>query len=208
MKVIEHREEKWAFSFVEISPDEKKENLPIIIQLHGAGEVGNGKEELQKVEVHGFSKLFRSEEKDCILIMPQCPRGTFWCAKIESLLLFIEEIIEEYKVDKSRVYLTGISMGGFGTWFTAMAKPSLFAAIAPVCGGGMPWNAGSLDMPVFTIHGLSDSTVSPVLSEQMVEALESLGRDVTYVRLEGVGHNAWDYTYDNDLYHWLLSKKR
>ena len=205
---IEHREEKFPFKFVEYSPETVKGKLPIIIQLHGAGERGEGKEDLKRVDIHGFSKLMADNEYECIFVMPQCPSDTFWAAKVESIVKFVELVTEEFDADPARVYLTGLSMGGFGTWFTAMAKPELFAAIAPVCGGGMPWNAGVLDMPVWAFHGASDTVVLPRYSDDMVEKLVSLGKDVTYTKVENVGHNVWENAYNNQLIEWFLSKKR
>ncbi len=137
MNRIEHREEKWVFPFVEYSCENKTEKLPLVIQLHGAGERGNGKEDLEKVDVHGFSKYLKNAERNCIVVMPQCPADAFWAARVESIIKFIGQLTDEFNVDEDRVYLTGLSMGGYGTWYTAMARPDLFAAIAPVCGGGI-----------------------------------------------------------------------
>ena len=89
-----------------------------------------------------------------------------------------------------------------------MAHPHLFAAIAPICGGGMAWNAASLTMPVWAFHGAIDNVVSPMHSDEMVEALKKEGKDVTYTRLDGVGHNSWIYAYNDALIDWFLSKKR
>ena len=180
---------------------------PLIVQLHGAGERGNGTD-VEKVEVHGFANCLKDVERDCVVVMPQCPATTFWAARVESIVRFIEQVIQEYDIDKDRVYLTGLSMGGFGTWYTAMARPDLFAAIAPVCGGGMPWNAGVLNMPVWAFHGAEDDVVNPRNSDEMVEALKAQGKEVAYTRLEGVGHNAWTYAYNETLLDWLLGKKR
>ncbi len=208
MKRIEHRDAKWKFPFIEYSCGEKSEKMPLIIQLHGAGERGYGKEDLEKVDVHGFSKCLKDSEHNCIVIMPQCPVDTFWAAKVESIIEFVVQLINEYKVDEDRVYLTGLSMGGYGTWFTAMARPDLFAAIAPVCGGGMAWNAGVLKMPIWAFHGADDTTVTPIQTDEMVSKLKELNHDVTYTRIDGVGHNVWENAYNNELLEWLLSKKR
>jgi predicted peptidase len=89
-----------------------------------------------------------------------------------------------------------------------MARPDLFAAIAPICGGGMAWNAEVLNMPIRVFHGAEDAVVAPFHSDNMVEKLRELGKDVSYTRLEGVGHNAWDYAYSDELIRWMLSKKR
>lgn len=207
MNRIEHRESNWAFPFIEYSCEKTDKKLPLILCLHGAGERGHG-EDLSKVETHGFLQLFKNVDFEGILIMPQCPEDTFWAACVESILKFIDQLKEAYPIDEDRIYLTGLSMGGYGTWYTAMAKPSLFAAIAPVCGGGMAWNAGVLSMPVWAFHGAEDSVVNIRNTEEMVESLQARGKDVTYTRLKGVGHNAWDYAYNEDLLNWLLSKKR
>lgn len=208
MNRIEHREDKWMFPFVEYSNITSDKKMPLIVQLHGAGERGNGKDDLGKVDVNGFSKTIKDKDAECIVIMPQCPLNTFWAAKVESIIKFIEQLIKEYNVDEDRVYLTGLSMGGYGTWFTAMARPDLFAAIAPVCGGGMAWNAEVLKMPIWTFHGAEDPVVSPYQTDEMVAKLRKVNSDVTYTRIDGVGHNVWENAYNEKLLEWLLVKKR
>ena len=208
MKRFEYRGDEWEFPFVAYLEEAKNEKVPLIVQLHGAGERGNGREDLEKVDVHGFSKYLKDAEHNCIVIMPQCPADTFWAARVESIVKFIEHLIKEFNVDEDRVYLTGLSMGGYGTWFTAMARPDLFAAIAPVCGGGMAWNAGVLKMPIWAFHGASDTIVTPIQTDEMVSKLKELNYDVTYTRIDGVGHNVWENAYNKDLLEWLLSKKR
>ena len=206
MNRVEHREEKWIFPFVEYSCDVKDRDLPLIIQLHGAGERGCGKEDLKLVDVHGFSKLLEKKDYECTVIMPQCPADSFWAARVESILSCVEQLTEEFNVDKNKIFLTGLSMGGYGTWFSAMAKPELFAAIAPVCGGGMAWNAGVLKMPIWAWHGAEDSVVSPVQSDDMVEKLIEAKADVKYSKIDGVGHNVWENAYTEELMEWFLSK--
>lgn len=208
MKRIEHRDEKWAFFFVEYCPENEAEKLPLIIQLHGAGERGNGCEQLERVDVNGFSKYIADKDIKCRFIMPQCPEQTFWAAHVESIVKFVEMLEQEFSVDEDKVYLTGLSMGGYGTWYTAMERPDLFAAIAPVCGGGMAWNAEVLNMPVWAFHGVQDPIVSVTQSDEMVAKLKELNCDVTYQRMEGVEHNVWEYAYNEKLLDWLLSKKR
>ena len=199
----EHREDKWLFPFVEYSPTHKSGALPLIIQLHGAGERGDGSN-LSLVDVHGFSKVITDKEIPCIFVMPQCPAESFWAARVESIITFIGQLVEEFHVDADKIYLTGLSMGGYGTWYTAMARPDLFSAIAPVCGGGMAWNAGVLKMPIWAFHGSCDTVVSPTQSDEMVEKLKAVGADVCYSRVEGVGHNVWEHAYNEELLSWLL----
>ena len=204
----EHRNEKFIFPFVEYAPKNKREGMPLIIQLHGAGERGDTPEELVLVDKHGFSKVIPDKEIDAIFVMPQCPKNTFWAARVESIIKFIETVIDEYKADRDRIYLVGLSMGGYGTWYTAMARPDLFAAIAPVCGGGMAWNASTLTMPVWAFHGALDKTVSPIQSKEMVDKLEALGRDVKFTVFENEGHSIQTFAMTEELIEWFLSKKK
>ena len=209
MKRTEHRGEQWIFPFVEYSPENSDKKLPLVIQLHGAGERGNGsEEELSKVDIHGFSNIMEGNEYECIFIMPQCPKTTFWAARVESIHKFIDSIIEKYNVDEDRVYLTGLSMGGFGTWNVAMDSPKRFAAIAPVCGGGMAWNMGVLKMPIWMFHGENDGVVSPTNSDEIAKKLESIGADYKYTKVPDVAHDVWKVAYTKELLEWLLSKKR
>lgn len=204
----EHRESTFSFPFVAYTPENTEKKLPLILQLHGAGERGSGQDDLKLVDVHGFSKLLDEKDYPCIVVMPQCPADSFWAARVESILMLIDQLKEHFCIDEDQIYLTGLSMGGFGTWYTAMAKPEIFAAIAPVCGGGMPWNATVLNMPVWAFHGAEDSVVSPNHSDEMVARLKEAGKDVTYTRMDGVGHNVWIYAYTDDLMQWLLSKHK
>ncbi len=207
MKRIEHRESHWAFPFVEYVSESASGPLPLILQLHGAGERGDGSN-LDPVDVNGFSAMVKDADYPCRIIMPQCPADSFWAARVESIERFVHQLIEGFDTDEARVYMTGLSMGGFGTWFTAMAFPHLFAAIAPVCGGGMAWNAGTLTMPIWAFHGAQDDVVSVAHSDMMVEALQANGANVRYTRLDGVKHNAWTYAYTPQLMEWLLQQHK
>jgi len=209
MKIINQIHSEIGFPFIAYLPDNLSEHPALIIQLHGAGERGNGNTDLDKVLTHGFSHIVSDDTlKDCILVMPQCPQDSFWVAKIETLKRFIDQLVTIYSVDVNRIYLCGLSMGGFGTWYTAMAYPDLFAAIAPCCGGGMAWNAYTLKMPVWAFHGLDDTTVSPRHTTEMVENLRETNPNVKCDLYEGVGHHSWENAFTEPTLNWLLSHKK
>lgn len=209
MKIVREETGKSGFPYIAYIPENLSEHPGLCIQLHGAGERGNGGADTEKVLVHGFPKIANDDNlKDCILVMPQCPAESFWVARIESLKKFIDEMIAQFSVDTKRVYLCGLSMGGYGTWYTAEAYPDLFAAIAPCCGGGMAWIAPVLKMPIWTFHGMKDPTVSPNQTIEMVERLKPLNPNLKYTYFENVGHNSWDYAFTEETLQWLLSHKK
>ena len=209
MKIIRQEAGESIFPYIAYIPDNISPNPALLIQLHGAGERGNGGSDLDSVLIHGFSKIATDENlKDCILVMPQCPSGTFWVAKIESFRRFIDQLMEEFSSDPNRLYLCGLSMGGFGTWYTAMAYPSLFAALVPCCGGGMAWYASVLKMPIWAFHGLADDTVSPSQTMEMVEALRGKNENLKYNLFEGVGHNSWNNAFTEETLSWLLAQRK
>jgi predicted peptidase len=179
---------------------------PLMLFLHGAGERGS---DVNKVKVHGPPKIVE-QKKDFpfIVVSPQCPADSWW--RPMELMSLLDEIQKDYRVDADRVYLTGLSMGGFGTWELATQAPQRFAAIAPICGGGNPALARRIkDLPIWVFHGAADRTVPVARSEEMVEALKKAGSDVKFTKYEGVDHDSWTRTYANEeLYQWMLSHKR
>jgi predicted peptidase len=184
-------------------PDAK---WPLLLFLHGAGESGA---DLKKVAVHGPPKLLAAgKDLPFLVVSPQSPR-LGW--NVEALKGLLDEVESTYRVDRSRVYLTGLSMGGFGTWALAAAYPEHFAAIAPVCGGGEAfWARPLAALPIWAFHGSADNVVPLRRSEEMVAAVKAAGaQEVKFTVYEGVGHDSWTRTYDNpELYEWLLSHKR
>lgn len=209
MKIIRQADCEHIFPYIAYIPDSLSAHPALLIQLHGAGERGNGGEDLEKVQIHGFSNIVCDANlKDCVFILPQCPADTFWVARIESIKKFIDEMITAYSVDTNRVYLCGLSMGGFGTWYTAMAYPELFAAIAPCCGGGMAWNAQTLKMPIWAFHGLEDAVVSPSQTMEMVDKLKSFHPNLKYSLYEGVGHDSWKQAFSEETLNWMLSNSK
>ena len=185
------------------------EKWPLILFLHGAGERGD---DLELVKKHGIPKIVeKNPDFPFIAVSPQCPEGSWWTSELRVLNALLDEIIEKYAVDTKRIYLTGLSMGGFGTWSFATMQSERFAAIAPICGGGEPrWAARSLkDVPAWVFHGAKDTVVPPKRSEEMVEALKAQGGDVQFILYPDAGHDSWTATYDNpELYEWFLKHSR
>ena len=211
---------------------------PLILFLHGAGERGD---DLNKVAVHGppklVSKQFRARaneteeqkaarleavdllKQNFIIVSPQCPKDTHWRAHELSALL--DEIEGTLRVDAKRIYLTGLSMGGFGTWDLGLTQPDRFAALAPVCGGMNTITPllnrrhptkGKIqkNLPIWVFHGEEDSTVLPEESRRAVALLRRLGnkkaRLTTYPE---TGHDSWTATYENpELYRWFLAHEQ
>ena len=199
------------FGYVKYLPKDfdGSKKYPLVIFLHGAGERG---EDLDHAMRHGYMKYVREEGKEYpfIFVAPQCPNGKYWGCYTESLLAFIDEMIDTLPVDGSRVYLTGLSMGGTGTWMTAMAAPEKFAAIVPICGSGIVWNGGAIkNLPIFIYHGDCDDIVPITESIGMLRAVNKNGGKAQLKICYGVGHNAWDYAYTDDtLLEWLLAQHK
>jgi predicted esterase len=181
---------------------------PLMLFLHGAGERGDN---LQLVKAHGPPKVadkLDAKSFPFILVAPQCPANKLW--SIKPLLALLDKVMREYPVDPARVYLTGISMGGFGTWALAAEAPARFAAIAPICGGGDPASAPKLKkVPIWTFHGAKDTVVPIELTQKIVDAVKKAGGEVKFTIYPEASHDSWTATYNNPaLYRWLLAQKK
>ncbi len=182
-----------------------KEKWPLVLFLHGAGESGTN---LARVKTHGPPKLVEAgREFPFILVSPQSS-GRGWNS--DTLNALLDDLMGKYRVDKDRVYLTGLSMGGYGTWALAAAHPEKFAAIAPICGGGNTADARKLvRLPIWVFHGAKDPTVPLPRSEEMVQAIKAAGGNVKFTVYPEAGHDSWTETYNNpEFYTWLLAQKR
>jgi predicted peptidase len=122
----------------------------------------------------------------------------------------VDEMTEKYKVDPERIYLTGLSMGGYGTWSIGCSYPGRFAAIVPICGGGIPIRAGNLkSVPVWAFHGAKDPVVPLSQSQQMTDAVNRAGGSAQLTVYPEAEHDSWTQTYNNpQLYDWLLSHRK
>ena len=187
---------------------DRDQKWPLILFLHGMGERGD---DLELVKIHGIRKIVeRQPDFPFVALSPQCPDETRWWDHHLTLKGLLDEIVANYAVDAARVYLTGLSMGGYGTWSMAMTYPELFAAIAPICGGGLPEFISELkDVPVWAFHGAEDDAVKLEAGQRMVDALRACGGNVRFTVYPGVGHDSWTQTYDNpELYQWFLQHTR
>ena len=187
-------------------PDGYKQGdrFPVIIFLHGAGSRGNDINILKNNPY--FNIINKHLEFPIITVAPQCSQNT-WFDMFEQLKRFVFKIYDESFTDKNKFYLMGASMGGYGTWQLAMSLPELFAAIVPICGGGMYWNASRLvNVPVWAFHGAKDTTVFKEESIKLVDAVNECGGKAKLTIYPENGHDAWSDTYNNqEVFRWLLS---
>ena len=181
---------------------------PLVLFLHGAGERGS---ELDLAAVHGPPKLADAgHDFPFILVTPQCSESSQWVAELSTLSRLLDEVVAAHRIDPARITVTGLSMGGYGTWSLAVRYPDRFAAIAPICGGMWLQSAAPIrGVPVWAFHGDADDVVPFSATEQIVTELRSLDADVRFTRYAGVGHDSWTETYENpEFYDWLLSHRR
>jgi predicted peptidase len=189
-------------------------DYPLILFLHGAGERGDDGETPVKQGIGNAIKFKGGDKKfPFFVIFPQSRKGGSWkagSADADRALGMLEEIQKQYKIDSNRIYLTGLSMGGYGTWSLAAAFPERWAAIAPICGGGDTSTAEKIkDIPCWCFHGDGDKAVPVQKSRDMIDALKKAGGSPRYSEMPFVGHNSWDPAYVTpELYPWLLSHKR
>jgi len=209
-----------------------KKTWPVILFLHGAGERGD--DNLTQTRVGLGPAILRQQDTfNSIVVMPQCPANRWWSEpEMQAMALrSLDQTAKEFRADASRTYLTGLSMGGYGSWTMAATNPNRFAAIAVVCGGVRPPPGLNLPQammgfaaeadpygavaarvgktPVWIFHGDADLAVPVSESRKMVEALKAAHGDVRYNEYSGVGHNSWDKAYaEPELFPWLMSQHK
>jgi predicted peptidase len=186
--------------------------FPLILFLHGAGEREGGKK--GPVEV-GLGPAIKKDEKKFAFfaLFPRCNAApNNWQADgpdAQRALAMLKEVEKDYKIDPKRIYLTGLSMGGYGTWGLAAKYPDRWAAIVPICGRGDPASAAKIkDIPCWAFHGDKDPAVKVEGSREIIKAMKDAGGNPKYTEYPGVGHNSWDMAYGTaELYDWLLMQK-
>lgn len=201
--------ESTSLGYILTSPNNINENekYPLIVFLHGAGERGDN---LDLLKCYCVPKLFTKDNEyqglKTFTVSPQCPIECTWIDFKNEVYDLIDEICEKYPIDKNRVSLCGISMGGFGTWELALSQCQRFHKIAPLCGGGMNWRAWYVkDIPIRVYHGKKDDIVPISQSEAMVNSIRLQGGNVEFTVYEDLSHNCWDRAFEEtDLISWLI----
>ncbi len=181
---------------------------PVILFLHGAGKRGS---DVRVVAGNGPPMLAaKAPAFPYIVISPQCPAGTWWEFRLQQLDLLLDQLPKMFAIDEDRIYLTGLSAGGFGSWRLAAHRPHTFAAVAPICGGLNPPDSHDQlapklkNIPIWAFHGDADKVVPLWKGKKIAEAVNKLGGQVRLTIYAGVGHDAWTQTYNNkDLYRWF-----
>ena len=217
------------YRMARLAPEDKDGPLPLVLFLHGMGERGddNGRQ-----LTHGMEPLVKWSAKNkqwCLVVAPQCPGDTTWTAlegdyktpgrvklsdepgaAMKSVLALVKSLVEDGKADPERLYITGLSMGGYGTFGAIAHEPDLFAAAMPICGGADLSTAGKLaKLPIWIFHGDDDRIVPAGLSTAMAEALEKAGGTPKLSIYEGVGHDSWTKAYNSpETWEWLFAQKR
>ncbi len=195
-----------------------QKNVPVILFLHGIGQRGEGGFVPVKGAAAAFARQYL-ERVPAVVLLPQCAKGRYWHEpEMERMVMAeIEQTATEFGADAKRLYLTGVSMGGFGAWHMAAAHPETFAAVVSICGGS-PLKAGDrftpiarkvAGTPVWVFHGSDDPIVPVTESRQMVEALKHVeGNRVRYSEYKGVGHSVWlNALGERELLPWLLAQR-
>ena len=204
MEVLKHKEIDYVIRRPENETEGEK--YPLVIYVHGAG--GRGRD-ISLIQNHSFFAHSEPFLKNAISVAPQCYANS-WFDIFEQLQDFIEFVISDKAVDRERVYLMGASMGGYTTWQLGMTRPELFAALVPICGGGMYWNAGRLvNTAIWAFHGDSDPTVFPEESKKFINNITAWGGKMAKLTiLENTGHNAWEPAFSNpEMWKWLFEQK-
>ena len=179
---------------------------PLVLFLHGSGESGT---DLEKIKVHGPPKLVAAGKKfPFILVSPQAQHPFDW--EPDNLFHLLEHIKSTYRINPDRIYLTGLSMGGFGTWALAMKHPEAFAAIIPICGGGDTTDTWKLrHTPIWCFHGALDHVVPVARDSQMIAAVRQYNPSAQFTVYPDLEHNSWERTYNNDsVYTWMLAQTK
>ncbi|MCV9929177.1 prolyl oligopeptidase family serine peptidase [Flavobacterium sp. LS1R49] len=189
-------------------PADIKEKKPLLIFLHGSGEKGT---DIEKVKIHGPFKYLKDHKLDAYVLAPQCPENEEWDAEV--LYRLILKIQKENNIDSDRIYITGLSLGGWGTWNLAFAHPDMFAAIVPISGFvdliQLEQTCKIAKIPTRIFHGLMDDVVSIDYAIVVYKELKKCNSNVELTIFDDAGHDSWSRVYDNqEIYDWMFKQVR
>lgn len=223
----EYEQETFRYQLLRPAKLEEGKTYPLILFLHGAGERGDDNEKQLKYLPEYMATPAMREKFPCYLIAPQCRSGKKWVDvdwsrleptpapkepshQLKVAIAAMQKLVENAPVDRDRVYLTGLSMGGYGTWDLAARHPEWFAAAAPICGGGDESKAKQyVGLPLWAFHGDQDRAVPLIRTTRMIDAIREAGGEPKLTVYEGVGHNSWDPAYkESELLSWMFEQRR
>jgi predicted peptidase len=217
---------KLPYLLLKPSNYDAQKKYPLVMFYHGAGERGDDNKSQWRNGVEVFAKPENQAKYPCFVIAPQCPKNRQWVnvpwdagsevqpaepsEQLKMSLEILKAVEKEFSIDTNRIYVTGLSMGGFATWDVITRYPDLFAAAVPVCGGGDEKQAAKIkDLPIWAFHGGADTTVKTVRSRNMIAAIKEAGGKPRYTEYPGVGHSSWVSAYaEPELLPWLFKHTR
>jgi predicted peptidase len=207
-----------------LKPDqiESGKSYPLVLFLHGAGERGSDNAQQLSNAARQFARPINRRKYPCFVLAPQCPSGKSWSVWSKHAMLgeptvpmklaleLLDRLVAELPVDKNRIYVTGLSMGGHGTWDVIARRPGYFAAAMPICGGGDPAQAAKMTkLPIWAFHGDRDDRVPYQRTVEMIEAIRQAGGEPKMTIFRGVDHDCWGLAYGNPaVLDWLFAQKK
>ena len=224
----EYKDEEFHYRVLRPAKIEEGKKYPLVVFLHGAGERGDDNQAQLKYFPEMMAQPEYREKYPCFVIAPQCREGKSWSGfgrrrnreasdanepsdQLKVVMQILETHIKNEPIDTKRIYLTGLSMGGYGSWDWATRAPDRFAAVVPICGGGDESKADRLvNLPIWAFHGDEDEAVPVERTREMIAAIKKAGGNPKYTELKGVGHNSWTpaYTDPDGVVKWMFEQKK
>jgi predicted peptidase len=224
----EYKDEEFHYRVLRPAKIEEGRKYPLVVFLHGAGERGDDNQAQLKYFPEMMAQPEYREKYPCFVIAPQCREGKSWSGfgrrrnreasdanepsdQLKVVMQILETHIKNEPIDTKRIYLTGLSMGGYGSWDWAAREPDRFAAVVPICGGGDESKADRLvKLPIWAVHGDEDEAVPVERTRTMIAAIKKAGGNPKYTELKGVGHNSWTpaYTDPDGVVKWMFEQKK
>ncbi len=219
--LVEHKDQTYHYRL--LTPETSSDAYPLVVFLHGAGERGDDNTSQLKYLPTGFVQDAHLRNRACFVLAMQCPPDDQWATfdthnarpenptkAMSALIETLHRVLATHPIDRSRIYLTGLSMGGYGSWDLAARHPELFAAVVPICGGGHIETADTLTaLPIWAFHGTADQVIPESESTRMIEAIRQAGGTPAYTALDRVGHESWHFAYGpHGAMEWMFAQRK